>query len=97
MRMGCESFRTADTCEDEAVPGIAAIALPTVRTAKAVRMIKFFMVVLPRLERRHSVRGTLKSGFGRRSCARISRNAVNKQLKRQPGYRHSGLVRLKAS
>jgi len=44
--MGCESFRTADACEDEAAPGIAAIALPTVRTARAVRMIKFFMVVL---------------------------------------------------
>jgi len=63
MRMGCESFRAADACEDEAAPGIAAIALPTVRTAKAVRTIKFFTVVLPRLEGRHSVRGTLKTGF----------------------------------
>jgi len=26
-----------------------------------------------------------------------SRNAVNKPLKRHPGYQHSGLVRLKAS
>ena len=51
MRMGCESFRAADACEDEAVPGIAATALPTVRTAKAVRTIKFFMAIFPVFER----------------------------------------------
>jgi hypothetical protein len=50
MRMGCASFRTADACEDEAVPGIAATALPTVRTAKAVRMTKFFMAIFPVFE-----------------------------------------------
>jgi hypothetical protein len=97
MRMGGEPFRAADASEDEAAPGIAAIAFPMVRTARAVRMIKFFTVVLRRLERRHSVRGTLKTGFGCLSCAGILRNAVNKPLKRQLGWRHSGLVRLKAS
>jgi hypothetical protein len=63
MRMGCESFRTADACEDEAAPGIAATALPTVRTAKAVRTIKFFMAIFPVFERGISCEGTLKTGF----------------------------------
>ena len=63
MTMGCESFRVADTCEDEAAPGIAAIALPTVRTAKAVRTIKFFMAILPAFRKAAFCEGTLKTGF----------------------------------
>jgi hypothetical protein len=63
MRMGCESFRTADTCEDEAAPGIAATALPTVTTAKAVRTIKFFMAIFPAFRKAAFCAERLKTGF----------------------------------